>query len=469
MSTLFHKQLRNEREKRGWSRNYVAEQVEVDVATVGRWERGERLPYPHYRQKICALFELSAQEMGLYTEAVAKQGTTIALETSEKPIDARPIPTTPIPELPKPEIPRSEIPIQEQDNQTEPQPFFRSRRKMLVSLGGIGIAALVFGGAKMITTHSLARPSTLAAAPVALQPLARLLDPNTTNWVNNLAWSPNQDMLIAANDTPKITLWDVTKNAISDSYPTLDKWVNDVAWSPTNQIAIATAGSVRTSGDIQIWAHPEIIQPSYTLHRTYAQRTVSWSPDGEYLASAGHQTMVELWGPSANPVSRYLYTHHDSIGINRVKWSPDATHLAAAADDGTVYVWEIRTGNLKISYRGHQKRVVDLVWSPDGANIASASVDYTAQTWSAMTGKPGVVYRGHQGEVHGIDWSPDGKYVVSASYDTTAQVWSALTGQHVTTYGQISSKLLCVVWSFDGKTLAIGSQKNGIEIWQAPT
>ncbi len=34
--------LRRERERRGWSRNYIAEQVEVDVITVGRWEREEQ-------------------------------------------------------------------------------------------------------------------------------------------------------------------------------------------------------------------------------------------------------------------------------------------------------------------------------------------------------------------------------------------------------------------------------------------
>jgi transcriptional regulator with XRE-family HTH domain/DNA polymerase III delta prime subunit len=62
--------LRQERELRGWSRSYIAEQVEVDLGTVGRWERGERLPHPHYRQKLCDLFGKSAQELGLLPEGV---------------------------------------------------------------------------------------------------------------------------------------------------------------------------------------------------------------------------------------------------------------------------------------------------------------------------------------------------------------------------------------------------------------
>jgi transcriptional regulator with XRE-family HTH domain/DNA polymerase III delta prime subunit len=64
--------LRQERELRGWSRAYIAEQVEVDIATVGRWERGERLPHSHYRQKLCALFEKSARDLGLLSDVSEK-------------------------------------------------------------------------------------------------------------------------------------------------------------------------------------------------------------------------------------------------------------------------------------------------------------------------------------------------------------------------------------------------------------
>ncbi|QBD82570.1 XRE family transcriptional regulator [Ktedonosporobacter rubrisoli] len=65
--------LRWERESRGWSRSYVAEELEVDIATVGRWEREERLPQPYHQQKLCALFEKNAQELGFLT-APAPEG-----------------------------------------------------------------------------------------------------------------------------------------------------------------------------------------------------------------------------------------------------------------------------------------------------------------------------------------------------------------------------------------------------------
>jgi transcriptional regulator with XRE-family HTH domain len=65
--------LRQERERRGWSREYIAEHIEVDKVTVGRWERGERVPHPIYRQKLCALFDMDAEHLGLLVESSQEQ------------------------------------------------------------------------------------------------------------------------------------------------------------------------------------------------------------------------------------------------------------------------------------------------------------------------------------------------------------------------------------------------------------
>lgn len=55
------------RKKRGWTQAYVAEQVDVSVDAVRRWESG-RLPYPSSIQKLCRLFAMSPQQLGLFQE-----------------------------------------------------------------------------------------------------------------------------------------------------------------------------------------------------------------------------------------------------------------------------------------------------------------------------------------------------------------------------------------------------------------
>ena len=57
--------LKAERELRGWSQKYVADQLGADHYYLSRWERGTTFPSPYYRQKLCDLFGKNAKELGL--------------------------------------------------------------------------------------------------------------------------------------------------------------------------------------------------------------------------------------------------------------------------------------------------------------------------------------------------------------------------------------------------------------------
>ena len=67
ITMLPNEQLRRERQRRGWSRQYVAEQIGVaDPKTVGRWERGVAFPSSYFLQRLCTLYGKFAQDLGLF-------------------------------------------------------------------------------------------------------------------------------------------------------------------------------------------------------------------------------------------------------------------------------------------------------------------------------------------------------------------------------------------------------------------
>ncbi len=61
--------LRRQRTNRGWSQQRVAEQLDTTEDMVSKWERGVSKPSPFYREKLCALFGMSAEELGLIDHA----------------------------------------------------------------------------------------------------------------------------------------------------------------------------------------------------------------------------------------------------------------------------------------------------------------------------------------------------------------------------------------------------------------
>lgn len=72
-----YEQLRHERQRRGWSRAYIAEQIGVaDPKTIGRWERGDAFPSAYFLQRLCTLFEMPAESLGLWQQE--KQGEVVA-------------------------------------------------------------------------------------------------------------------------------------------------------------------------------------------------------------------------------------------------------------------------------------------------------------------------------------------------------------------------------------------------------
>jgi transcriptional regulator with XRE-family HTH domain len=76
--------LRRAREQRGWSQERLAQELEVSPQTVSRWECGIAFPYPHFREKLCLLFEKSIEELGLVQAKVDDEPEDISNQLSSK-------------------------------------------------------------------------------------------------------------------------------------------------------------------------------------------------------------------------------------------------------------------------------------------------------------------------------------------------------------------------------------------------
>src|SRR6266545_5494668 len=77
--------LRRQRLRRGWSLQRVADELQklcehegrrvgVTASMVGKWERGFKRPSPFYQEKLCSLYDRSAEELGLVAAAVDALG-----------------------------------------------------------------------------------------------------------------------------------------------------------------------------------------------------------------------------------------------------------------------------------------------------------------------------------------------------------------------------------------------------------
>jgi hypothetical protein len=191
-------------------------------------------------------------------------------------------------------------------------------------------------------------------------------------------------------------------------------------------------------------------------HRGPVQ-SVAFSRDGRHLATASGTT-VRVWeADTGQPIGEPL-EHPDVVWS--VAFSPDGNWLASAGTGRTLQLWDAHTGQpLGDRIAGHTDNVCCVTFSSDGRRLASAGDDQTVRVWDAHTGQPlGNPLTGHTGKVHGVGFSRDGRRLASAGNDKTVRVWDADTGQQLgNPLTGHTSEVSCVAYSPGGQFLASGS------------
>ena len=195
-------------------------------------------------------------------------------------------------------------------------------------------------------------------------------------------------------------------------------------------------------------------------------RSVAWSPDGRYLASASADNTIRVRDAGTGQTLRVLTGHAGTVWS--AAWSPDGRFLASGSLDDTVRIWDAADGRLLRTLEGHTDDVNSVTWSLDGRYLASGSDDKTVRVWDARTGQLLRTLGGHKYSVNSVAWAPGGLYLASGSTDHTVRVWDVKTGRLLRTLEGHTGGVRSVAWSPDGRYLASGSRYGTVRIWGIP-
>jgi WD40 repeat protein len=70
-----------------------------------------------------------------------------------------------------------------------------------------------------------------------------------------------------------------------------------------------------------------------------------------------------------------------------VTFSPDGNMLASGCDDQMVYLWDVASGDCIMKLRGHTDRIRTVAFSEDGKTLASGGFDGTIKLWDIHSGE----------------------------------------------------------------------------------
>ncbi len=210
-------------------------------------------------------------------------------------------------------------------------------------------------------------------------------------------------------------------------------------------------------------------QPKVLSHPS-GVNSLSYAPDGKTLVSASADKTVKLWDVVTGKLLKTLKGHQAEVII--VVFSPDGKTLASGSDDKTVKLWDVGTGKELKTLKGHQDKVFDVSYSPDGKTLASASADKTVKLWDVVTGKLLKTLKGHQDRIFGVIFSPEGKTLASGSYDKTVRIWEVINSKETPISKPLrghGDEVWAVAFSPDRKLIASGGKDKTLRLWDGNT
>jgi len=302
-----------------------------------------------------------------------------------------------------------------------------------------------------------------------------LVSKNVGFSLNSCLWDPNGHFLAIDKNGSSISsvlMFEYKNGNLFNAQTTAGGFVN-MAWSPDGSYYLNTdEGDTQRIYENDQGLLSEVVQfPGFFT----AQRVVSWSPNGRFIAtiSAGGTNNLEVWKFSGTTVQ--VVASQPTNTIFGLDWSPDGQYLAVNQSNGvgnTLNIYQF-TGSSLVGKASYVQAVGSLIvrWNPNGQFIARAGGTNTLEIYKFNGSSLSLISNQTvAGTIGGLDWAPDGKWI---AYTDTTNVLGiyAFDGTSLSNFrsasivsGGLSQGLS---WSPLGTLIAAGTNANSITLFSA--
>lgn len=304
-----------------------------------------------------------------------------------------------------------------------------------------------------------------------------------TRPVSSVTFSPDGKYIVTGSWDGSILFWDRQTGTQISQYQHQEESVSSVAFSPDGQQFLVASGQRQKIGTDAPVA-TIVIRDSTTgmilselKEKTALINQACYSSDGSLIAVAfGNDSYpdhpcVKVWN---SDLSETIYLFEDyRWSVNSVSFSPDGNLLASGESIKTVRVWNLRTGKLGFRFDAGSGSITSVAFTSDGSQLVCArqlaSNPPMILRWDTRTWEPLVSLRGHKQSINQIAVSSDCRKLATASDDMTLRIWNTQVGHETPQLAGHSSTIVCLDICPKEQRIATGSSDGTLRIWNANT
>lgn len=214
----------------------------------------------------------------------------------------------------------------------------------------------------------------------------------------------------------------------------------DLKFSSDGKKLIAAGGSHAESGKVVAWDLERLERVAEYGDAFDVVLATDLSPDGSTVVFGGPERVLTAMNASTGQV-RYSSDKHTDWILD-VAIDDDGFLFVSADRAGNVFVWELNSGELVHTLRGHRGGVHQIAWLSSGDSCATAGEDGTVRLWDMHSGRQLTSWTADPNGVLGLATTPEDD-LVTIGRSGSVSLWDKKGTQKKTVETSLPVEVCC--------------------------
>merc|ERR1712071_745181 len=172
-------------------------------------------------------------------------------------------------------------------------------------------------------------------------------------------------------------------------------------------------------------------------------RCVAVDPTNEWFCTGSADRCIKIWDLASGNLKLSLTGHVSTVRALQV--SPRHPYLFSAGEDKQVKCWDLEYNKVIRHYHGHLSAVYSMALHPTIDVLVTCGRDSTARVWDMRTKANIHTLTGHTNTVASVVCQAVEPQIVTSSHDSTIRMWDLAAGRSMATLTNHKKSVRAVV------------------------